>query len=150
MGFRIMQLQYETMNEETIIKQGILLKWPMQIADIKFVQFISGLSESSHDLKVTTIHEYLVQDRGNGFKIIKIAPSSLMKVQKEEAILLIVKNAEKIKTKRGQKIAGKCSNEGVFLLKPKSRIEVTNGDKTEEFVALQFEGKMYLVKVYKD
>ena len=46
------------------------------------------------------------------------------------------------------KIAGRYPEEGIFLLKPNDKIELTRGKLTEKFAALQFEGKMYLIKLH--
>lgn len=152
MGFRIMQLKYEEMKEKANIEQGILLKKPHQTLDMNFVQFISNYAPYDYDLKVTTIHEYSVQHIGDGFKGIIISPVIEIKVKKENAIMLIVQYAKTIKLPRasGIRIAGRYCTEGVFILNHKDRILVTKDSIEEEFVALQFEGKMYLVKVHKD
>lgn len=151
MGFRIMQLQYEPIGTTTNIEQGILLERPLQTLEIGFVKFISGYMPDEGDLKVTTIHEYSVQNICDGFKEIIIYPPIEEKVEKEEAILLIIPYAKVIKFSKGVKrIAGRYYTEGVFLLNPEDKITVMKGDITEEFIAIQIENKMYLVKIHND
>ena len=49
-----------------------------------------------------------------------------------------------------KQIAGRYPGEGIFLLKPNGKIKVAKGGLSEEFAALQFENKMYLVKVHEN
>ena len=74
-----------------------------------------------------------------------------MKVEREKAIFLIIQYADSIWTKKDvERIAGRYPYEGIFILKPNDKISVKKGSVTEEFVALQFENKMYLVKIHTD
>lgn len=149
MGFRIMQLQYETMKEGAEIGEGITLKKPIQMLDLGFGQIQSLFTPSEENLVVTLIHEYIVKDQKDGFKTITITPSDKVAASKEEGILLIIQQADLIENiAKVKQLAGRYPGEGVFLLKPNGKINVTRGGLTEEFAALQFENKMYLVKVH--
>ena len=53
------------------------------------------------------------------------------------------------KTSNVKQLAGRYPGEGVFLLKPNTMIDVTRGKLTEKFAAVQFENKMYLIKVHE-
>ena len=151
MGFRIMQLQYETMKEEAKIEEGITLEIPIQMVDLGFGQIQSLFTPSKEKLKVATIHEYNVEEKKDGFKKIKITPSDQATASKEEGILLIIRQADLIEnTAKINRLAGRYPGEGIFLLKPNEKIKVTRGKLTEEFAALQFENKMYLVKVHEN
>ena len=151
MGFRIMQLQYETMKKGAKIEEGITLKKPIQILNLGFGQIQSLFTPSEENLVVTLIHEYIVDDQNDCFKKLKITPADKATVSKEEGILLIIQQAELVeKSAKVKQIAGRYPGEGIFLLKPNTKIKVTQGKLAEEFAALQFENKMYLVKVHEN
>ncbi len=151
MGLRIMQLEYKRGSNEVDVQQGILLKKPYLQRYDSFGEIESIFKPCLYDLKIFKIHEYEVQELGDGYRKIKLNPPTVVDVEKEEAILVIVEYSEKIfTTKRVKKIAGRYPNEGIFILKPNDKISVKKGSVTEEFAALKFENKMYLVKVHTD
>ena len=151
MGFRIMQLRYRTDSNEANIENGILLKRPYQQIYVAFGEIESMYKPYEHDLKIFEIHEYEVKDLGDGYKKIMLNLPNTVKVEKEEAIFVIIHFANSIQISNGvKKIAGRYPNEGIFVLKPNDKISVKKGSLTEEFAALQFENKMYLVKVHTD
>lgn len=151
MGFRIMQLQYEKMKEEAKIEEGITLEIPIQAINLGFGQIQSLFTPSEGKLVITTILEYSVEEQKDCFKKIKILPPDFYPVRKEEGILLIIRQADLIENNaKIKQLAGRYPGEGVFLLKPNGKMKVTRGKLTEEFAALQFENKMYLVKVHEN
>lgn len=151
MGFRIMQLKYKMDNDEANIEQGILLMRPYYQRKVNFGIIESVSKPYEYDLNVVNIHEYEIKELGDGYKKIMINVPWMVRVENEDAILLMMQNVQNIRISEGvQKIAGRYYYEGIFLLKPNNKIAVTRGSLTEEFVALQFENKMYLVKVYTD
>ncbi len=145
MGFRIMQLQYETMKEKSIVKEGIILSYPCYEKDFGFVKVQTLFTPPEQAIKIRTVSEYEVRDKGDGFKTIIVNPCNTLTM--EEGILLIIPHATSINS-NSKKIAGRYPEEGIFLLKPNDKIELTRGKLTEKFAALQFEGKMYLIKLH--
>lgn len=150
MGFRIMQLKYEKTNRSASIEDGITLELPLQTIDLGFGQIQSLFTPSEKDLKVTSIHEYLVEDKGDGFKNFKINPAERVKIMNEEGILLVISYVDSINGINLKRLAGRYPGEGIYLLKPNDKIIVTRYGVTEKFAALQFENKMYLVKVHEN
>ena len=148
MGFRVMRLQYGTMKEKAIIKEGVVLARTNHIADFGFAKLISLLTPSDAELQVSVIHEYLINDKSDGYKdvLLNIATSE-NKVENEEGILVVIRHSDLVVGKT--KVAGRYPGEGIWLLKPNDKISVTRGELTEEFVALEFENRMYLVKVHE-
>lgn len=147
MGFRIMQLQYETGERKIHIKEGITLRRPFHMADIGFSK-IQSMYTPPHDLEVSKIHEYVIDDDEDGYKTLRITPVIEEEVILEAAIILIVYYADDIKTSsKVKKIAGRYFYEGIFILKPNDKIIVKKGSMTEKFAAVHFEKKMYLIKL---
>ncbi|MCI8616903.1 MAG: hypothetical protein HFJ60_01355 [Clostridia bacterium] len=151
MGFRIMQLQYEQEKEEFCVKNGILSRSPYHKLNFKFGEIQSLGCPYQYDFEFYNIHEYSIYDIEDGFKRIEVSAPYIMKVEREKAIFLIIQYADSIWTKKDvERIAGRYPYEGIFILKPNDKISVKKGSVTEEFVALQFENKMYLVKIHTD
>lgn len=149
MVYRIMQLQYEPNNEETEIILGILFECSLLTKDMMFATISSTYTPDEGDLKVFTTYEYKVEEKGDGFKDLKLFPVNGIEENSEDGMLLIVEYAESIIATKGVKrIVGRYCTEGIFLLKPNDKIRTKHGGIIEEFVALQFENKMYLVKLY--
>lgn len=147
MGYRIMQLQYEPEIRNIVLKEGITLRRPFHMADIGFSK-IQSMYTPSYDLEVSKIHEYVIDDERDGYKTLRINPPIEVEEIFEEAIILIVHYADEISISgRAKKIAGRYAYEGIFLLEPNDKIIVTKGSVIEKFAAVQFEKKMYLIKL---
>ncbi len=151
MEYRIMQLQYKPNRDEANIKQGITLKRPYQKVNCRFGTIESAYKPYKNNLEIYNFHDYEVLVLEDRFTGIVLHPPVVMKVEKENAIMLIVEYSEEIHTTNGvEKIAGRYPDGGIFILRPNDKISVKKGSLTEEFVALQFENKMYLVKIHTD
>lgn len=156
MGFRIMQLQYEPCKDEAKIVNGFEMWLSTSQLRRNFFGYanyaiIQSFYTPEEKRLVTSVHEYDVKELNDGFKKITLAISDTTKVEEEKAIFLMIGiGAESIKADNINKIAGRFPEEGIFVLKPNDKIFVTRGSLTEEFAALQFENKMYLVKVHTD
>lgn len=150
MGFRIMQLQNQIGGKETEIIQGIALDYGPQFLEFGCFNF-SGLFAVSKENNTTKIQNYNVRELEDGFKDILIYAPLEEEEFIEEGIFLIIKYAYRIKPGKGvKKIAGRYSDEGVFLLKPGNKITVTMGSRTEEYGCSIFEDKVYLVRIHND
>ena len=150
MGFRIMQLQYEKTKKGANIEDGITLELPLQTIDLGFGQIQSLFTPSGRELRVTSIYDYGVEEKDDGFKNVKIDPGYRPNVIEEKGILLVIRYVDLIEGSGLKRIAGRYPGEGIYLLKPNDKITVTRCGVTEKFAALQFENKMYLVKVHKN
>ena len=91
-----------------------------------------------------------MKELGDGFKEIIFGISDVIEVQEEDAILLMIDLEADIEPNHCSRIAGRFYNEGIFLLKPNQRIGITMVGKTQEFAAIQFEKKMYLIKLHNN
>ena len=152
MGFRIMQLQNQIGGKETEIIQGISLEYGPKFLDFGYINFSGSFALVKENLvNITKIQDYDVSDLGDGFKdIFFYAPLEGEKFR-EEGVLLIIKFASRIEPGKGvKKVAGRYSEEGVFLLEPESKITVTMGSRTEEYGCAKFEDKVYLVRIHND
>lgn len=153
MGIRIMQLQYEVnKNEATIVDGYEMWLSPSRLYQNKFGLDSYAIIESTftpgEKKLVISFHSYVVTELGDGFKKITLGISEYTKVEKEDKIFLMIGiGADSIKSDHAEKIAGRYYYEGIFILKPNDRISVTRGELTEEFLAIQFDKQMYLIKI---
>ncbi len=151
MGYRIMRLKYVPLVENATVEQGIRLERPYHTLDIGYGK-ITSMYTPEYDLEVRTVYDYDVKEMGDGFKQICLHTPIIEDVKEEEAVMLIVPYAYVLKWSNGVKrIAGRYPTEGVFLLKPNDKIVVGKSERTkEEFAAVQFENKMYMIKVHDE
>lgn len=151
MGLRIMQLQYEVNKNESIIVDGFEM-WLSFRRKNYFGLPGDGIKISSWDTpeekrNVKTVHAFEVKKLADKFKEIFLFGLE-QKVEEENEILLLVNaGTVDIDASKINKIAGRYET-GAFILKPNDKIIVKYQGFTEEFVALQFEKKMYLVKIH--
>ena len=112
-----------------------------------------------HKKVVTTISGYNIEEMQEGFKKITFEISSNKQECEEDEIMLMIGDCNeryKIKTEncniKKSIIGGSYRNKGIFILKPNEKINLLDcdGNIEEEFVAIKYEGKMYLIKVHKD
>lgn len=149
MGYRIMQLQNQIGGDETEIIQGISLDYSLRFLEFGYFNFFS-VSEKKEN-NITKIQDYDVKEMGDGFKNILIYAPLKEEEFREESIFLIIEHAYRIRPGEGvERIAGRYSEEGVFLLKPGNKITVTMGSRTEEYACSKFEDKVYLLKIHND
>lgn len=154
-GLHIFQLEYEACKKEAKVVDG----YEMWLSVSPFHRNLFGYAgyatiESNYTpeekRRITSIHSYIVKELGDGFKKIIVEISDSVAVEKEDAIFLMVDTGvDKIETETGKKIAGRFWDEGIFILQPNDQIAVTRGGVREEFVAIQFDGQMYLIKKHK-
>lgn len=150
MGYRIMQLQNQIGGEETEIIQGISLEYGPKFLGFGYINFC-GVFAVSKENNITKIQNYDVRALEDGFKDILIYAPLKEEGFIEDGIFLIIKYANRIRPGKGvERIAGRYSEEGVFLLKPGSKITVTMGSRTEEYGCSRFEDKVYLVRIHND
>lgn len=148
MGYRIMQLQNDIMGRKYEVIQGI--HFDINPKSFDFMRFTAYGPEEKGEM-VTRVREYDIKDWEDGFKDIHLYLPEEDEELTEEGILLLIGYIPHIKT-NAQKIAGRYSEEGVFLLKPGDKIEVYSrllgNSSISSFAAIQYEGKMYLMKLY--
>lgn len=151
MGYRIMQLKYLSLGNDATVVQGVQLERPYNTLNTNFGEIVS-MYTPEHDLDIATIHDYIVEEMRDGYKRIKLFPSVLEeKLKKEEGILLIVPYAYVLECKDVKRIAGRYPTEGVFILKPNDKIKLGKSIcDTEVFAAVQFERRMYMIKLHNE
>lgn len=154
-GLHIFQLEYEACKQKAKVVDGYEM-WlslsPLRRNTFGYAGYATIESNYTPEEKrlITSIHSYIVKELGDGFKKITLGISDSVAVEKEDAIFLMVgMGVDNIRTENGRKIAGRFFDEGIFILQPNDQIAVTRGGVTEEFVAIQFEGQMYLIKKHK-
>ena len=112
-----------------------------------------------HKKVVTTINGYNIEEMKEGFKKITFEISANNQEREEDEIMLMIEDCNeryKIRTENcnieKSRIGGSHRNKGIFILKPNEKINLLgcDGNIDEEFVAIKYEGKMYLIKVHKD
>lgn len=145
---RIMELDYQITEQKNFVKQGITLTDPCYKKFLQFGTISTMYTPYPNELFIEKIYGYDVKDLDDGFKEVVISPvvEEFEFDKDEEAILLIVQYDE-VREFTGKRIAGRYSNEGIFLLKPNEKICIKR--KTiKEYKAVQIEEKMYLVELY--
>lgn len=142
MGYRIMQLQKEIMGRKYEVIQGI----PLGLKPKNF-EFASLDAIGEGQRATIQIRDYSVKDFSDGYKKISLFLPEKDEAVEEEGILLIVEYIPQIKYS-GKKIAGRYSEEGIFLLKSGDTIKIERNLVTEEYFATQHENQMYLVEKY--
>lgn len=151
-GLRIMQLQYEEKQKEAKIVDGFemwLSSWRRNYFGLPGDGIeISSWYTPEEKRNVKAAQAFDVKNLGDGFKDIQLVVSD-QKVEEENAILLLVNPGTfSIDGTKINRLAGRFPETGAYLLEPGDRIVTSRWYFTEEFVALQFERKMYLVKIH--
>ena len=145
---RIMELDYQIAEQKNFIKQGITLTVPFYKKFLQFGTISSMYTPYPEKLFVDKIYGYDVKSLSDGFKEVVVIPVvEEFGFDKDEHAILLIVQYDEVREFTGKRIAGRYSNEGIFLLKPNEKICVKR-NTVKEYKAVQIEGKMYLVELY--
>ena len=152
---RVMELSGKLFNNQFQILQGIDIPRGINqliyVSDMAYIRPWNTTEEPSKLLRIYEIPE--IKNLEDNFKeiVVNNAKQGENLLRNESQIMLLVKLAA-IKTIKltgtATKIAGRFSNEGIFLLEDGDTIIIEFIDGTYEFTAVKLKGEMHLIQMY--